>query len=366
MNETSSGIARVRELERFALARLPGMQLADGVFCREVDEERKPGGRSLRNTLIVLIGLLRAEEHGIEHPFHIGALRAKLLSELGAEELTAGDLGLALWAESRADGGNEQLFAALSRRMEGGRLGRLPTVEAAWIVIGLVESGARQDLAAAEGLLRDMRGELLERRLLETGLLTHGAGRRRFATFADQITGLLALSQLARVMGDDGARRAAGALASRLADLQLPNGAWPWLIDARRGAVADPYEIYSVNQDSIAVIGMHGASEATGEPRFRQAALRGIGWNYGGNELGVQMLDPDAGMIYRSIRRKRRSLRGSRAGSAAAGYLGSGEEAARPELLEVDRRMEPSHLGWILEAWAGREELAGSAEASPA
>jgi hypothetical protein len=316
-------------------------------------------GRSLRNTLIVLIGLLRTEEHGIDQPFHIGGLRAKLLSELGAEELTAGDLGLALWAESRADGGaSEQLLGGLSKRFQSGRLGRLPTVEAAWIVVGLVESGARQDLGAAEGLLREARGELLERRLLESGLLTHGGGRRRFATFADQITGLLAFSQLARVMDDDPARRATAALAERLIRLQLPNGAWPWLIDARKGSVADPYDVYSVNQDSVAVIGMHGASEATGEPRFRQAALRGMDWNYGGNELGVQMLDTEGGMIYRSIRRKRRSLRGSRAGSAAAGYLGTGEETAKPELLEVDRRMEPSHLGWILETWAGREELA--------
>ena len=32
---------------------------------------------------------------------------------------------------------------------------------------------------------------------------------------------------------------------------------------------------------------------------------------------------------------------------------------------EVERAMRPYHLGWILEAWAGREELAGQAEATP-
>jgi hypothetical protein len=338
------------------------MQLADGVFCREVGAEDggRAGGRSLRSTLIVLIGLLRTEEHGIDHPFHIGALRAKLLSELGAEELTAGDFGLALWAESRADGGaSMQLLNGLRKRLDGGRLGRLDTVEAAWILIGLVESGARQELAAADGLLREVRGELLDRRQRESGLLSAGGrARRRFATFADQIAGLQALSLLARVMDDGEARDAAAALGARLADGQLASGAWPWLFDARRGSVADPYPIYSANQDSIAVIGMHGAAEATGQTELRAAALRGMDWNYGQNELGAQMLDPGAGRIYRSIRRKRRSIRGSRAGSAARGYLGSGESPAKPETLEVDRTMEPSHLGWILEAWAGREELA--------
>jgi len=309
----------------------------------------------------VLIGLLRTEEHGIDHPFHIGALRAKLFSELGSEELTAGDFGLALWAESRTDdAGGEQLLAMLGRRLEGGHLGRLSTVEAAWIVIGLVESGVRADLGAGQSLLRDVRQELLDRRFPESGLLAHGgrARRRRFTTFADQITGVLALSQLARVLDDGEARDATAALAERLTGLQLPNGAWPWLFDARKGAVAEIYDVYSVNQDSVAIIGMHGASEATGRPEFREAAVRGMDWNYGANELGTQMLDVEAGMIYRSIRRRRRSIRGSRAGGAAAGYLGSGAKPASPEVLEVDRRMEPAHLGWILEAWAGREELA--------
>ena len=322
----------------------------------------RPTGRSLRSTLIVLIGLLRTEEHGIDHPFHIGALRAKLFSELSSEELTAGDFGLALWAESRADGtSSEQLLAVLGKRLEGsGRLGRLATVEAAWIVIGLVESGARSEPPSGQALLNDLRQELFRRRSPESGLLAHGGrGRRRFATFADQITGLLALSQLARVMDDEEARRATAALADRLLELQLPNGAWPWLFDARKGSVAEIYEVYSVNQDSVGIIGMHGASEATDRPEFREAALRGMDWNYGGNELGVQMLDQEAGMIYRSIQRKRRSIRGSRAGSATAGYLGSAEPAS-PDVLEVDRRMEPSHLGWILEAWAGRAELAAS------
>jgi hypothetical protein len=87
-------------------------------------------------------------------------------------------------------------------------------------------------------------------------------------------------------------------------------------------------------------------------------AARGMDWNYGGNELGVQMFDPEAKMIYRSIRRRRLSERTGRARRAAATYLRAKPRAASPEELEVDRTMRPFHLGWILEAWAGREELA--------
>ena len=46
--------------------------------------------------------------------------------------------------------------------------------------------------------------------------------------------------------------------------------------------------------------------------------------------------------------------------TAARTYLGSKGRYASPEDLEVNRTMRPYHLGWILEAWSGREELAGA------
>ena len=144
-------VARVRELERFALARLPSLQLGDGVFCHHVEAgEPRPQGRSLRYTLIVLLGLLRAEEHGLETGFHLGALRSRLLSELGSEELSSGDMGLALWAESRAGGdAAPELVAALRSRLDEGGLDGVISMEVAWIVIGLTEAGARGVASAA-------------------------------------------------------------------------------------------------------------------------------------------------------------------------------------------------------------------------
>ena len=96
------------------------MQIADGVFCHEVDADDgcRPHGALPALHEIVLIGLLRAEEHGIEHPFHTGALRTRVLSELDSDDLTPGDFGLALWAESRADGSAaEEIVARLERAL---------------------------------------------------------------------------------------------------------------------------------------------------------------------------------------------------------------------------------------------------------
>ena len=357
-------VERVRPLERFALRRLPSLQLGDGVFCHEVTaDSTRPQGRSLRYTLIVLLGLLRAEEHGLEHGFHLGALRSRVLSELGAPELTPGDFGLALWAESRSDGDAVgEIVRSLGTRLERGGVETLESMEVAWVVTGLTEAGARGGLGPGEEILARCREQLIEARRPRQGLVTHVArGRRkRLPHFADQIYSVLALSQLARIRDDGDARDAARSIGDLLISNQMENGAWPWIYDPIRATVVEPYELYSVHQDSMAMIGMHGLSEATGDAGYREVAVRSIDWSYGANELGVQMFDPDAGMIYRSIRRKQRTARAHQARNVAAAYLRAPARLARPEELEVNRSMRPYHLGWLLEAWAGREHLAGA------
>lgn len=364
MNGEPDRIERVRSLERFALAKLPAMQLADGVFCHEVSAEDncRPEGRSLRYTIIVLIGLLRAEEHGIEHPFHAGALRTRLLNELDDEELTPGDYGLALWAESRADGSAADEIAARLERSIAKRsaIGALITPDLAWILIGLVESEARRESGVGERILAEARSELLAERRSESGLLLHASRgpRRRFPNFASQIYGVLALSQLARSRGDEPALEAARAVGNRLLDLQLPDGGWPWIFDANRGTIVEPYEIYSVHQDSMAPMAMYSLSAATDDARYRAAAAYGLDWIWGQNELGVRMLDPNVGMLYRSIRRRKGSDRAALYGRTAASYVRAPKLKENRRGLEVNRTDRPYHLGWVLEAWAGKEDSA--------
>ncbi len=353
---------QVRELEGFALRRLPSMQLADGVFCTELRAgQSRPEGRSLRHTLVVQLGLSRAEEHDFEHSLHLGALRSHVLSELGAEELTAGDLGLALWAESRAGGGAVgELVAALRTRLGRGALESLPSAELGWLVTGLTEAGARAELGEGEAILGHCRSQLLEERRPRGGLVTHAARgpRKRLPSFADQAFALLALTQLSRIRDDREACEAARSIGDLLLENRMPNGAWPLLYDPVRGSVVEPYEIRTVHQDSLAMIALHGLTEATQEPRYREAAVSGLDWVSGANELGVEMLDAEAGLIYESIRRKQRFPRAQQVRTAAAAYLRAAPRPADAAELEIDRVMRSDHLGWLLEAWAGREHLA--------
>ncbi len=150
----------------------------------------------------------------------------------------------------------------------------------------------------------------------------------------------------------DPARRAA----DRLLELQRPDGGWPWIFDTRSGRVVEPYEVYSVHQDAMAPMALSELTEVSGDERYRDAAIRGLDWVFGTNELGRPMLDRDAGHPLPldpppEGLRPRRPLREHGAGGRAAAAAWPSPARA----LEVNPTDRPYHLGWILEAWAGRE-----------
>jgi len=80
-----------------------------------------------------------------------------------------------------------------------------------------------------------------------------------------------------------------------------------------------------------------------------------LAWIYGGNELGVDMVDRANGLVLRSIRRKRghdRIWAGAKTAASLAGLATRGTTARMTETNPTDR---PYHFGWVLEAWCGRE-----------
>ncbi len=358
---------RVAELEAFALEKLPGMQLADASFCYEVVKgDPTPRGRSLRYTLMALLGLLRADGVGREHELDTGRIKQRMLSEIDSPELDAGELGLFLWADSRS---GHEATDGLVRRLDDviGKRGYplLEGLELAWVVTGLAAAGAERSSPRGELLLeRGLRQ--LNDNLMFTGLLTHrGQGwRRRFPNFATEIYGVLALALVGRLRDDAPAIDAARRIAARLIALQRRNGGWPWLFDASRGNVVEPFEIYSVHQDAMAPMALLELTEATGDGLYRDAAVRGLDWIWGRNELGAQMLDSEAGMLYRSIVRRPPSDRVYPRVSTVTGYLGRPLLAGHLGRLEVNETDRPYHLGWVLEAWSGREGAASGASSS--
>ncbi len=354
---------RARALERLATSRLPSLQLADGLFCERIPADGSPTGRSLQNTVIALIGLLRAEEHGLEHQHHLGALRAGVLSALRSPETTAGDLGLILWAESRFEGReSEEILGILRDRLDSsGDLGAVPGRELAWIVIGLTETREWADLGTGATLLSAARAELLGR-LHPKGMLFRETGRgphRRFPNFETQSFSILALTRLARSGGDpdESALEVAVAAGDRLLELQMEDGAWPNVYDAARGTVVEPFDLRCVHQDALAPLAMRGLTSATGDVRYRDAALAGMEWLWGQNVLGVDLIQFEEGRFADGIGRRDGMDRAFLQGRRALSYVRPVPAGKSTSKLEVDRDQRPDHLGWILEAWAGKEGI---------
>jgi hypothetical protein len=336
------------------------MQLEDGLFCEErVRGDAHPQGRSLRYSLMTYIGLAKAG--AAVDGFDLDALRAALWAEVASAELRPGDYGLYLWADGvRGDGSDA---AELVGRAEDGLAGAggLPGregQEVSWLAIGLLRNPAASDTDAGARLLRAALDELLVRASGFSLLRHYGSAhvRRRFANFATQIYGLLALSVAAGE--DERVLPVARALADRLIALQLPDGGWPWLFDADRGRVVEPYEVYSVHQHAMAPMGLLELAEVTRDPRYADAAVHGLGWIHGRNELGLEMVDEGEELIYRSIRRKRPFDRVVLYASTATSLALRRNLPLDGTQVELNATCRPYELGWLLEAWCGREEVA--------
>lgn len=346
-----------RALVDFASEGLRRMVLPSGLVCEElVAGDPVPRGRSLRYTVMTWLGLARAAAAGYGHGFDLDRMRDAFLERVDSPELAPGDLGLYLWAEARAGGSRAaDLEARLGPALAAaGGLEAREGMELAWIVQGL----ALQD---SGGALHYVLGSLLARQA-SSGLFYHsGRGaRRRFPNFATQIYSVLALATRARAAGDERALAAARRAADRLLALQLPDGGWPWLYDADAGRVVERYEVYSVHQHGMAPMALLELAEVSGESRYALAAGRGLRWIYGENELRRSMVDERETMIYRSLRRRRPwdrlALYGNTAVSRAL-RRPLVSESRKPELNATCR---PYELGWLCEAWAGREDaLAG-------
>jgi hypothetical protein len=353
----------VTSLIDFSLASLTTMRLEDGVFCFERRlGQASPLGRSPRYTLMVELGLLRAQAAGYAVPFDLEALDAVCWRELEAGALTPGDIGLMLWIDARRDCGSGAMLAdRLDAALAGnGGLGARLGMELGWIVTGLAHHVAAGGSRTGIRLLSEALDQLLVDNRAASGLFRHfgDAGwRRRFPNFATQIYSVLALAVVARHGLDDRALPAAIATAGCLLEMQLPDGGWPWLFDVERGTVVECYEIYSVHQDAMAPMALLELWEVCRDRRFTEAVARGLAWIHGGNELRVDMVDRPSGLVLRSIRRKPGHDRLWAGAKTAASLAGLSTPGATARLTEINPTDRPYHFGWVLEAWCGRERV---------
>lgn len=346
----------VERLLEFSESVVASLRLADGLYCFD-----KPfgslqlRGRSVRYSMMVLLGLSKRLR---DRPAAAGQL-AKLHGDIHRERasLGVGDLGLLLWADTRLQ--SEQAMQTLSlledRSLDTASLGDLEGMEAAWFLIGAIEA-LRVGLPCAALVDRALQ-HLLSRKSRRSPLFRHTAGHRGRAllpNFATEIYTLLALTEAAR----DGLHPPSDAVA--LADLLIESrdadGGWPWLFHAEDGTVVERYEIYSVHQDAMAPMALFALTEVTGSTAYAAAAVESFAWGFGRNDLGHHFYDVDANFAHRSVRRQGWAHRAGLVLNTAAATTHA-QRRFEVGNLEINTTCRPYHLGWVMEAWSGREHL---------
>jgi hypothetical protein len=360
--EPKTRLRAVEELTEVAARGLEGMlDSASGLFCcrteRSDSRDLRPLGKSLRYSLISLLGLHRHKLAGGRTPIDVEGLLARYIQQGGP--LRLGDLSLLLWA--CADILPERVGSVCRAFRVGEVLEVSPeapevkTMEFSWLLSGLTRcwDASPQESGLAD-LCRRVYHLLMGNYVARTGLFRHqgkgtwtGRLRGRFANFADQIYPVQALERFSRSFPSLEAMEAATSCARTLCRLQGPLGQWWWHYDAVTGRVLRPYPVYSVHQHAMAPMALLPLAEATGQD-FRTPAYRGLAWVMGRNELGIDMTDRGRNLIWRSIVRTGVPHRFLEEGLAFMCLPTGGADR-----LIVKYECRPYCLGWLLYALAG-------------
>jgi hypothetical protein len=245
--------------------------------------------------------------------------------------------------------------------VRGRGAGSLDMQELAWMLWGATawahESRGRTLAHHAFDIIRDRYVHP------ETGLPRHSLRRYRAHTvsFGSIVYFLRAMHQYARAFDSDAARLLFAAGAERTLALQRSDGAWPWLIDVRTGHPIDVYPVFSVHQDSMAMLFLLPARRY-GLAGVETAIERSFRWNLGQNELGTSLVrsDPRA-WFYRSIERDERWPRARRY-LRGLGRPPRAHPASSPR-LRLNRECRSYHPGWILYVWSAHAEVPAGAGA---
>src|SRR6266851_6992540 len=235
---------------------------------------------------------------------------------------------------------------------------KLNLQEICWVLAGLTKyselSGEPGSIAAAKKCWSILHRYYFNPR---TFLPFHSLARyRRGLTSCGGIAYFLwSIYHYARVFGDGQARIIFQESARQVIASQGKRGEWPWFIDANAAIVLDWYQVYSVHQDSMAMLFLLPALDS-GISEAKTAIENSYRWLFGKNELHELMIHNNPFFIYRSIRRKTKLERATRYVRALAhSALGAQARTAPPTCLEINKECRSYHIGWLLFAWAGRK-----------
>jgi glycosyl transferase family 2 len=224
-------------------------------------------------------------------------------------------------------------------------------------------AAARSGVRGAEPLAAALFGRLSAGAHAATGLPPHRPVRWRggLVSFGAITYHLRALHEYACLTSDRTARELFARGLRTALRAQAADGGWPWLIDARTGAVLERYPLYSVHQLSMSALFLVPAL-AAGVVDDAGPLDASLAWARGANELGLSMITDEPVFMARAIERRDRWQRPQRylRPGAAALRRRSGDQAPG-RTLRVNRVSHSYEWGWLLLAAAEQAALAHTA-----
>jgi hypothetical protein len=270
-----------------------------------------------------------------------------------------GDLGLLLWlcavvTPDRLEALVEK--AAIDRALSTYREGRQrSTTELAWFLTGLTYAlaGRPRECHVLDALARET-FRLLCRNQGPHGFFGHlargtslpGMARGRIGNFADQVYPIFAVSRFGQLLKDREALDRATQCANGICRVQGSLGQWWWLYDAQSGRVVQRYPVYAVHQEGMAPMALFAVGGAT-QKDFTAPIFNGLDW-IARNELGQDMRDGTARVVWRDIERRNRWTMYV---TELADLLTS-RSSVSPARLTINHECRPYELGWLLYAFA--------------
>jgi len=331
------------------------------IFCYSL--KRTAGGMvreglSPRYTGMTLMGLRRLEQSGKTSPFDIQKLFDVLLSN--KEWISnIGDLGVLLWtcavvAPERLEEVDRlhDIKNALTRFREAGQR---HTMYLSWFLTGLSHQAlARPELAAATKDLAVETSRRIQRNQGKQGIFAHaassnglsGIARGNIGSFADQVYPIYAFSKFSTAYGDEKAAKSALDCALTICEAQGSMGQWWWHYNSSNGKVAETYPVFSVHQHAMGPMALIALGEAI-QSDFSPWIYKGLEW-IDENELGIDMRDDSANVVWRCIGRNQPT----RVWAAAVTLLTGREDRETRSGLRPLFECRPYELGWLLYAFA--------------
>lgn len=311
-----------------------------------------------RYTLISLLGLHEARSNGAHGSIldDFDGLFERFLNVHGRAISNLGDQGLLLTLLARTGSSTDLRDELLQRaRLAADRRHAGSIQDLAWLQLGVVE--ASRATPKASDVARALHSRMARDYLHEGAWFPrHSLNglRGRIVSFGAVTYYLYALHQFAQRMGDDAALAQFETSATRLLDVQLPSGGWPWLLDAQRGVTLEIYPLFSVHQLSMAMLFLLPAAVLR-IPGADDAITRSFAWVGGSNELSTPLTLDGGRFIYRSIECSERWGRGKRYVRAMSQSVARRASTNGPAVaLRLNTESRSYEWGWLLWVWSGR------------